>query len=215
MTNEMENTSKKPERFSLILSIIAILGLILMFILQFTGKDDSGEKPFTQGMPVISSGTNSIVFVNSDLLLQKYELVNVLTVQLESERKKKDADFTARQKAYENDAAYFQNQVQKQTISEQSAQQIYEQLMLKQQELYQLQDQYTAELSQKEFEMNVVLLDSVKNYLNRLNEVYNYDYILSFNNAGNILFAKDTFDITDQVLEGLNKEYNDKMNPTK
>lgn len=215
MIAENENTPKRPERLSLILSIVAIIGLIFMIILKVTEDKDNDELLPGQRMPVVSSGTNSIVFVNSDLLLKQYELVNVLTVQLDEERKRKDNDFTAKQKAYEDDAAYFQTQVQKQSISEESAKQIYEKLMLQQQELYSLQDQYTAELSKKEFEMNLVLLDSVKNYLSRLNKIYNYDYVLSSNNTGNILLAKDTFDITNQVLEGLNKEYNEKMNPGK
>jgi outer membrane protein len=215
MIAENENTPKRPERLSLILSIVAIIGFIVMIILKVTENKDTEELLPGQRMPVVSSGANSIVFVNSDLLLQQYELVNILTVQLDEERKRKDDDFTAKQKAYEDDAAYFQTQVQKQSISEESAKQIYEKLMLQQQDLYRLQDQYTAELSKKEFEMNLVLLDSVKNYLSRLNKIYNYDYILSSNNTGNILLSKDTFDITNQVLEGLNKEYNEKMNPGK
>lgn len=211
---ENEMTPKKPERLSLILSSIAILGVIILIIFTLTGNG-SGDNKSSMNMPVVASGSNSIVFVNTDLLLKEYELVNVLATQLELERQRKNDDFTAKQKAYEDDAAYFQSQVQKQTISEESAQQIYEKLMLQQQDLYGLQDQYTAELSRKEIEMNMVLLDSVKNYLARLNKIYNYDYILSSNNTGNILMAKDTFDITPQVLEGLNKEFNLKMNPGK
>ena len=212
---ENENASKKPERLSLYLSIVAIIGLLVMIILEFTNKLDGENKVSGLSMPVVSSGTNSIVFVNSDLLLQEYELVNVLSGQLEKERQRKNDDFSVRQKAYEDDAAYFQSQVQKQTISEESAQQIYEKLMLQQQELYKLQDQYASELSKKELEINLILLDSVKNYLSRLNKIYNYDYILSSNNTGNILFAKDTFDITNQVLVGLNKEYFEKINQGK
>ena len=209
-----ENSNKKtPVIISLILSIIAIIGLIILFVLEFTDKDEPEEKQIVRALPVSSSGGNSIVFINSDLILEKYLLVNKLAAQLESERRKKDADFEARQKVYEQDAVYFQEQVQQQTISEQSAQQIYEQLMMKQQELYELQDQYTAELAQKEFEMNIVLLDSVRNYLTRLNEKYNYNYILSYSTAGNIILAKDTFDITLPVLEGLNNEYNDRYAP--
>jgi outer membrane protein len=211
---ENEMTPKKPERLSLILSSIAVLGVIIMIIITFTGNEKGDDKS-SMNMPVVSSGTNSIVFVNTDLLLKDYELVKILTSQLDQERQQKNDDFTARQKAYEDDAAYFQSQVQKQTISEESAQQIYEKLMLQQQDLYGLQDKYTAELSNKEIEMNLVLLDSVKNYLARLNKIYNYDYILSSNSTGNILMAKDTFDITPQVLTGLNKEFNLKMNPGK
>lgn len=86
--------------------------------------------------------------------------------------------------------------------------------MMKQQELMTLQEQYAAELAQKEFEMNMILLDSVRNFVYRLNEKYNYDYILSYNTAGNIILAKDTFDITQPVLNGLNMEYEKRYNPT-
>jgi len=206
MTQE-NNSNKNPVNVSLILSVIAIIGLVILFVMEFTDKDEPVEKPSTINLPVSSSGSNSIVFVNSELILEKYLLVNKLTAQLEKERQKKDADLESRQKAYEQDAQYFQQQVQEQSITEQSAQQIYEQLMMKQQELMGLQEQYGAELAQKEYAMNVILLDSVRNYLSKLNKIYNYDYILSYNTAGSIILAKDTFDITLPVLEGLNKEY--------
>ena len=211
----LENSNKKtPVTISLILSVIAIIGLVILFVMEFTDKDEPEEKQNIIALPVSASGSNSIVFINSDLILEKYLLVNKLAAQLERERQKKDVDFEARQKVYEQDAQYFQQQVQQQSISEQSAQQIYEQLMIKQQELYELQEQYTAELAQKEYAMNIILLDSVRNYLTRLNNIYNYDYILSYNTAGNIILAKDTFDITLPVLEGLNKEYDDSYVPT-
>jgi len=200
---------------SLALSILAITGLVILFVMQNTDRNEQEEENPIMAIPVSSTGSNSIVFVNSDLILEKYLLVEKLATQLEKERKNKDADFAAKQKAYEQDAQYFQEQVQQQSISEQSAQQIYEQLMMKQQELYELQEQYTAELAQKEYEMNLILLDSVRNYVSRLNKKYNYDYILSYNIAGNIILAKDTFDITLPILEGLNKEYNERYAPSK
>ncbi len=204
---------KNPAILSLVLSVIAIIGLVFLFVMEFTDKDKPEEKPGLISLPVSASGSGSIVFINSDLILEKYLLVNKMATQLEKERKNKDADFSAKQRAYEQDAQYFQEQVQQQAISEQSAQQIYEQLMIKQQELYELQEQYTAELAQKEYTMNLVLLDSVRNYVTRLNTKYNYDYILSFNAAGNVILAKDTFDITLPVLEGLNMEYNELYAP--
>lgn len=206
--NELKsNSNDKLIKISLVLSIIAIIGLLVFVILDLIEKEDSDKAFAEQAMPVISSGSNSLVFVDTDQVLQEYELVTKLTGEIENDRKRKDADFSARQKQYETDAAYFQQQVQQQSISEESAQQIYEQLMLKQQELYEMQDQFAAVMAQKEFEMNMVLLDSIRNYLKRINLKYQYDYILSYNATGNLLFGKDTLNITQQVVEGLNNEY--------
>lgn len=212
MTQEKSN-SKNLVTISLILSVIAILGLVALFVMEFTNKDEPAETQSELVLPVSSSGANSIVFINSDLILEKYALVDKMAAQLEKDRQNKDADFATKQRTYEQDAQYFQEQVQQQAISEQSAQLIYDQLMVKQQELMQLQEQYSAELAQKEYNMNLVLLDSVRNYVYRLNKKYNYDYILSYNMVGNIILAKDTFDITQPVLEGLNLEYNEKYAP--
>jgi outer membrane protein len=207
MTDEFGSPIKKPLNIGLILSIISLLGVVFLFIRDYSDSNKNEEQFKANRRPSLSGGSNSIVFVNSDLILEKYELVNKLSKQLEEEKSQKDADFTNKQHAYEKDAAYFQEQVQKQTISESSAQEIYEKLMLQQQDLYKLQDQYSSELSKKEYEMNVTLLDSVRNFLNRMNQIYNYDYILGYNSTGNIFFAQDTFDITNQVIEGLNREY--------
>ncbi|MBN2175337.1 MAG: OmpH family outer membrane protein [Bacteroidales bacterium] len=213
--------TKVKNQFTIVIVVNAILliGLVVLFFLFFNqGEKDSVQQDktmYNQIKQVPSSGSNSIAFVNSDVLLKKYSLVQDLTDELDKERKKKDADFKSKQKAYESDASYFQEQVQNQTISEQSAQQIYEQLMMKQQELYSLQDQYSAELAQKEYETNIVIVDSVRNYLHRVNGQYNFDYILSYNEAGNILLAKDTFDITEVVLQGLNEEYQKAQSPEK
>jgi len=208
----MDESTKKHNTLSgqLVLTLLLAAGLIVLYILFFTQKE-SGKVPSSASQPVVPSVTGSastpIAFVNTDELLDRYDLVKVLSAQLEQEQRKKDADFRKKQREYEEEASYFQESVQKQTISESSAQRIYEQLMMKQQDLYELQEQYSSELARKELEMTKVLLDSVKNYLSRANQTYQFDYILNYSMAGSILLAKDTFDITESVLTGLNQEY--------
>ena len=210
--------SKKMNTGSLVLNAVLLIAVAVLYFYQFSGK--SGEiKTKPKGKPErhmaqTQGSASNIAFVNSDVLLEKYELVGKLAKQLEGESRKKDADLTARQEELESEAAYFQESMQKQSLNEQSAQRIYDQLMAKQQEIYQIQEQYAAELSQKEFEMNITLLDSVRNFLDRMNADKRYDYILNYNASGSILQASDAYDITDVVLEGLNREYKAKYAST-
>ena len=60
-------------------------------------------------------------------------------------------------------------------------------------------------------EMNVILVDSITNFLNRYNLQHNYDYVLGYSKGGGILLAKDTFNITDQVLAAMNEAYTNKI----
>ncbi len=211
--NEEVKTVENNINSGLIVGVIALLGVIVLFILYFTDSDEAQEVPKSQLVAINKSmPPSSIAFINSEEVLNQYDFVKRLTGDLNSEREKMDKEFAAKQMAYQDDAAYFQEQVQKQTISQQSAEEIYQQLMVRQEELYQLQDQYSAELAQKEMEMNVIILDSIRNYLKRMNISANFDYVLSYNSMGNILLAKDTFDITSQVIQGLNLEYAGKNN---
>lgn len=203
----------KQNSIGLILGGISLIGVIILFVIYFTAGQDTEEDPKPIQPKIVSSGSGSIAFVDSDKILKDYKLVPKLQKELEAESKRKDASFITRQKQYEEGAAYFQEQVASNAISEQSAQQIYEQLMAEQQALYQLQEQYSAELGQKELEINIIILDSVRNYLDRINTTAKLDYVLSYNQMGIILFAKDTFDITNQVIEGLNAEYLQKNPP--
>ncbi|MBN1340894.1 MAG: OmpH family outer membrane protein [Bacteroidales bacterium] len=210
MNEENTGVVKRAGNLSLILSIIALAGLAVLFVLFFTGnggKNHAGQKNIPVAWESGPEGSLKVAFVNTDIILQNYLLVDKLSAELQSEEKNREKQLIARQRAYEKDAAYFQEQVSNNTISEASAQTIYEQLLQEQEGIVQMKDQYSSELAKKEFDMNTVLLDSISNYLKRLNQYYNCDYILSSNRGGSILFAKDTFDITPEVIEGLNEEY--------
>ena len=192
----------------LALNIVMLVGIIILFILHFT---DSGNKGSASGAFAKSSkGAISVAFVNNDSILSNYDLVKKMRADLEAKGKRLEGEVAAKQQAFEKDAAYFQEQVKKKAISDQSAQEIYGQLQQNQQSIAQLRDRYTAELQQSEMDMNVALIDSVMNFLKRYNEKYKFDYILGFTKGGNILFANDTLDVTKDVIKELNLVYKEK-----
>lgn len=190
----------------LALNLVSLAGIIILFILYFS---DSGSKRNAVSGVVekASRGSISVAFVNNDSILSHYELVKKMRADLEVKGKRLEGEVAAKQKAFEKDAAYFQEQVTKKTISDQSAQEIYGQLQQNQQKIYELRDRYAAELQQSEMDMNVALIDSVMNFLKRYNDKYKFDYILGFTKGGNILFANDTLDVTNDVIKELNSAY--------
>jgi len=190
----------------LALNLVMLAGLIVLYVLHFTGSG-KGSNPISGAIDKANKGNISVAFVNNDSILSNYELVKKMRADLEAKGKRLESEVATKQQAFEKDAAYFQEQVAKKTISEQSAQEIYGQLQQNQQKIYELRDRYAAELQQSEMDMNVALLDSVMNFLDRYNEKYKFDYILGFTKGGNILLANDTLDVTGDVLKELNLEY--------
>jgi outer membrane protein len=198
--------STKLNPLLLALNIVMLIGLVILYILHFSGSGNGGKR-ISGAVEKASKGAISVAFVNNDSILSSYELVKKMRADLTAKGKRLEEEVAAKQKAFEKDAAYFQEQVAKKAISDQSAQEIYGQLQQNQQQIYGLRDRYTAELQQSEMDMNVALLDSVMNFLHRYNEKYKFDYILGFTKGGNILYANDTLDVTADVIKALNEEY--------
>lgn len=190
----------------LALNLVTLAGVIILFILYFTGTN-SKNNTSSGAIAKANRGAISVAFVNNDSILNHYELVKKMRADLEAKGKRLEGEVAAKQQAFEKDAAYFQEQVKKKAISDQSAQEIYGQLQQNQQKIYELRDRYAAELQQSEMDMNVALIDSVMNFLKRYNDKYKFDYILGFTKGGNILYANDTLDVTNDVIKELNSAY--------
>jgi outer membrane protein len=201
--------ANKTNPLLLALNIVMLVGLVVLYILHFTGSGKSGNS-IGGAIAKASKGNISVAFVNNDSILSNYDLVKKMRADLEAKGRRLEGEVASKQQAFEKDAAYFQEQVAKKSISEQSAQEIYGELQQNQKAIYDLRDRYAAELQQSEMDMNVALIDSVMNFLKRYNDKYKFDYILGFTKGGNILFANDTLDVTGDVIKELNIAYKEK-----
>jgi outer membrane protein len=192
--------------FNTLLGIILLLGLIVLYVLYFSGrKTPPAPSPL---MAQNASGKQlSAVFVNIDTLNEYYDYVKVLRKDLENTGKRLQTEVLAEQAALEKEANEFQRQMAANIIPEEKAKGVYDQLMQKQQLLMQKKDRYTQQIAEQEMGMNIRLVDSLTAFLKRFNRQYNFDYIMGFKTGGEILVGNDTLDITISVLEELNKEY--------
>jgi outer membrane protein len=81
-----------------------------------------------------------------------------------------------------------------------------------QRDLQELQARLEGELAQETAKFNEALRDSLQNFLKAYNQDKKYDLILS--KAGdNILMGNKKFDITQDVINGLNKRYKPSAKP--
>lgn len=195
---------KTKTNLSLIISLLALAVSATLFFLK-----PSSPEPVTIPQPTNNDGAGlNIAYINADSIMSNYLLVDELMKTLTNQGAAMEKELQKKQSQYESDASYFQEQVNKGTISEASARDIYEKLMAKEQELYQLRDQYSQQMMQLEAEMNKVLLDNVSQFLKNNNN-FTYDYVLNYTYNGDILLTNPDYDITKFVLEGLNREYSE------
>jgi outer membrane protein len=208
--NQASEIAVKPKTGSntvlTVINVLLLIGLVVLyFIVLKPGSPVSGDDAGLQQK--ISTGNVSIAYVNSDSILAHYDLVKSMRSSLESKTASLEAELRKKQATFDKDAAYFQEQVNKKTISDASAQEIYSQLMAEQQKLYELRERYSNQIAEQEYNLNLVLIDSLNNFLGRYNKKLNFDYIFSYSKGGNILVANDSLDITSTVLNQINQEF--------
>lgn len=203
--------AKPTHSWLMLLNIVLLIGLVVLYFLFFSEKGKDGGNSIANTLAKANKGSITVAYVNNDSIFANYELVKKLSSEHNAKNDRLAADLASKQKAFEKDAAYFQEQDQKKALSEQSSKEIYASLMENQQKLYDLRDQYSREIQNDEVEMQIVLLDSVMNFLKRYNAKYKFDYIMGFTKVGSILYANDTLDITKDVVKELNKEYLEKV----
>ncbi len=198
----------KKTNYNAILTVTNVVLFVGLIVLYFLVLKPGGNEPTNMALvQKVSGGAVTVAYVNSDSILVHYDLVKSMRKDLEAKTARLENELKSKQASFEKDAAYFQEQVSKKTISEASAQEIYGQLMGEQQKLYELREQYSNDLSKQEFDLNVLLIDSLNNFLERYNQKMHFDYILSYNKGGSILAANDSLDITRDVLKLLNEEF--------
>ena len=80
-------------------------------------------------------------------------------------------------------------------------------LATKQQQLVSYQQATAENASKEDKEITAKVFAEVNDFLKKYGEENGYDYIMGATNAGNIVYARKVFDITDEVLKKLNEEY--------
>ena len=98
----------------------------------------------------------------------------------------------------------YQDKIQKGLVTRSQAQSIEENLNKKQQSFMQHRDQVMSELAEEEQVMLNRIHYSITEYLKEFNSDYRYKMILS---SSTVLNADPSLDLTQIILEGLNKKY--------
>ena len=148
-----------------------------------------------------------IAYVEVDSLMSQYNFCKEYTLILQ--KKSNNARNTLNQKGaqLQKATANFQEKLQSNGFaSREEAERVQMALQRQQQDLQELQNRLGSELDAETAKFNDALRDSLQNFLKVYNKSKKYDIILS--KAGdNILYAAKKYDITQDVINGLNKRY--------
>ncbi|MBQ8521595.1 MAG: OmpH family outer membrane protein, partial [Bacteroides sp.] len=134
----------------------------------------------------------------TDLNEQMIKKEENIRTTLNDKGKKLEKEAQEFQRKYENNGF----------VSQESAQQQYQRIQKQQQDLQALQQKLTEELATENQKNSLQLRDSINSFLKIYNQDKGYDMILSNTGFDNLLYANPAYNITDEIVEGLNARYN-------
>lgn len=150
-----------------------------------------------------------IVYINSDSLSEKYVYFKDIRAKLEGKVKKAQSDLQAKGQAFQREVAEYQQKAGSMSASERQATE--EKLARKQDELGRLDQNASASIQQDESAEFNNVYNAITEYLKKHAKENGYTLVLTYSKTNpTVLYADSKLDITNDVIDALNKEYSSK-----
>lgn len=190
------------------INVILVAAVAALFVIFFCGKKECSS----QAVSVAETGeVLPIAYLNVDSLLANYTFAQDASDKLVSKQEDARLKMNTKVRTFENKVAEFQRKLENNAfISRESAEKQQQKLMKEEQELQELEAKLTQDIMIENQKLNQQLADSLTNFLQIYNADGRYHVILSNTAKDNVLMASEAYDITDEVIEGLNARYNKK-----
>ena len=192
---------------SVMLSVLAGIVIAALSLAGCTSGKANGE--VGSGEVVKTNGTGTkIVYINTDTLMSNYLLAIELNEAFWKKQEERRTELNIKAKSLDQETNEFQRKLQNNGfLSEARAVDARDQLLIKQENLRRLQQDMMDKTAREQNELNKQLYDKLTSFLKEYNKEKGFDIVLSTQVGSTVLYAVDGFDITNDVVKGLNEEY--------
>lgn len=184
--------------------------MALALVLMFTQCADNKSNGSTNNAPVAVSGPANmkIAYVEIDSLLTKYRFWNDLNEMMIKKEENIRTTLNEKAKDLDSEMREFQRKLENNGFaSRERAEQENLRISQKQRDLQQLQEKLSNELQAENQKNSLQLRDSINSFLKIYNKDKGYSLIISNTGFDNLLYADPAFNITNEIVEGLNARY--------
>jgi outer membrane protein len=193
------------KKLTVVLFAVLFLAVATLFILQFTGNKKTRETSASENKT--ESPGQGIVFVNIDSIIFHFDMYADRREELMTKQKNADAELNSKGTQYQNGVKDYQEKVNKGLVTRATAAQMEQALLQQQQDLVNLRDKLQSDLMEEEQVMNRQIIEYITKFLEENKSDYNYQFILGKRFGSEVLYSNSSLEITQRVLESLNKKY--------
>lgn len=184
--------------------LILALGVVALTACNSNKEGDAPEN--TASSKVESTGLK-IAYVEVDSLMSQYQFCKDHNLLLNQKGENAQKTLAEKQRALQNHANALQKKYESNGFTTRDElERAQNALAREQQDLAELEQRLMNELGNEQAQLTLEMRDSIQAFLKTYNKGKKYDYILS-RSGDNILLANPKYDITKEVVAGLNKRY--------
>ncbi len=160
------------------------------------------------------AGDMKIAYVEVDSIMSQYKFCKEYSLILQKKGQNIQNTLAQKQQALQAAAANFQQKVQQNAYTREQAEGVNASLQKQNNDLQILNQRLSAEFQNETDQFNKALRDSIQHYLASYNKDKKYSIIFS-KQGDNLLYADKAYDITNEIVAGLNKAYKGKATDKK
>lgn len=161
-----------------------------------------------------AAGDMKIAYVEVDSIMSQYKFCKEYSLILQKKGQNIQNTLAQKQQALQAAAANFQQKVQQNAYTREQAEGVNASLQKQNNDLQILNQRLSAEFQNETDQFNKALRDSIQHYLASYNKDKKYSIIFS-KQGDNLLYADKAYDITNEIVAGLNKVYKGKATDKK
>lgn len=190
---------------SLVLNVVLLVAVVVLYVLFF--KEPKGTVVTTHGQAVNTTATGSsrIAYFNMDSLERKYNKIVDVRNKLRNQEQNISNELVALKKSYMARVNVLQQKQQQ--MSQQEGEAAQAEINQMQQNLQQKEALLTQNYQDEQYKTMQDINKTIEEFLKTYNQQKNYAFIFS-HQPGDFIYFKDTmFNITDDLISGLNAGY--------
>ena len=183
---------------------VLLVAVIVLFVLYAGVKSGSSNRASYDAVKD-SSFVFPVAYVSMDSLLMNSTMYQRFSEELLKEEENSRLNINQKANALQAEMLDFQKKVENRIYAtEERARSEQERLLKKQQELQELDARLAQELLIKRDSMNMKLKHSIDSVIAIFNAEGHYDFIFCNNADDNILYGRDIYNVTNEILQMLN-----------
>ena len=149
--------------------------------------------------------STELVYVDVNKLMEGYSRTKIVKSEFEEKAKTLSANVDSLMAGWQSELKSYEKE--RTTMTEKELELKQELLSNKQQQINNYQQAIQKQIQEEDKKSTQTVVNDINDYIKEFGKSKGYKIIFGANGGGNIMYADDATDLTQEVLEGLNKEY--------